>query len=174
MFRSVLYDPWCPWSMTPQHIHKTENINVCWKEHMTIHLPIGDCYRGVLVDLQSLFLQRPLSGCCHKFSLSVPTLSSTHSLLVQCGIPHLPHCSYEEQMRIGGMKGDQQWGDKPWDGRVRGRAGDGEIDRKGEETVGETKQGAEHVCRVTRHEPGWIQVKRLRDGNRGGEGEEDK
>lgn len=92
----------------------------------------------------------------------------------QCGIPHLPHCSYEEQMRIGGMKGDQQWGDKPWDGRVRGRGGDSEIDRKGEETVGETKQGAEHVCRVTRHEPGWIQVKRLRHGNRGGEGEEDE
>lgn len=50
---------------------------------------------------------------------------------------------------------DRKRGGGGW-GEVGGECwcGGGERDRKGEETVGETKQGAECGYGVTRHEPG--------------------
>lgn len=115
-------------------------------------------------DLRSDFLHQPPPGCSHEFRwarvLPLVHFWRRHTLGSSSVIRPLPW-SYEEQMRIGGMKADQWWGDKPpRDGQEgkggvgAGGGGGGEKKNREKETIGGTKEGAERGCGVTRLELG--------------------
>lgn len=140
----------------------TTKKKLCKQQRTTIHSPIRRLFSR---RFWQIFSQFSSSSLLQVVVISFACLRCpAHSLLVSrtagyVSVTHSLHCSYEEQMRIGGMKADQWWGDKPWDGVKEGWRGGGSVwwgqkRQKGRKDSRGTKQGAERGYEVTRPELG--------------------